>query len=238
MKVLIADDERLARERLVRQVAALGHEVVGEAAEGAVLWPLLERTQPDVVLLDIAMPGEDGLSLGARLSRLPLPPALIFVTAYPEHALQAFDAHPVDYLLKPVSLARLQAALEVAGRSNRAQQARSEVPMHLAVRVGRELKVVPIESVRCFLAEEKYVTVCTTEGEYVLDQSLRQLEEQQGERFLRVHRAALVAKAAIQGLEQDGEGRHWVHLAGGRRIEVSRRQLSWVREWLGGGGAG
>ncbi|MEO1751243.1 LytTR family DNA-binding domain-containing protein [Thiofaba sp. EF100] len=235
MKVVIADDERLARERLARQVAALGHEVVGEAAEGAALWPLLERTQPEVVLLDIAMPGEDGLSLGARLSRLPLPPALIFVTAYPEHALHAFAAHPVDYLLKPVSLARLQAALEAAGRSNRAQQARSEVPMHLAVRVGRELKVVPIESVRCFLAEEKYVTVCTTEGEYVLDQSLRQLEEQQGERFLRVHRAALVAKAAIQGLEQDGEGRHWVHLAGGRRIEVSRRQLSRVREWLDGG---
>ncbi|MDM7322024.1 MAG: LytTR family DNA-binding domain-containing protein [Gammaproteobacteria bacterium] len=106
--------------------------------------------------------------------------------------------------------------------------------MHLTVRVGRELKVVPIESVRCFLAEEKYVTACTTEGEYVLDQSLRQLEEQQGERFLRVHRSALVAKAAIQGLEQDGEGRHWVRLAGGRRIEVSRRQRSRVRKWLDG----
>lgn len=232
MKVVIADDERLARERLARQVAALGHEVVGEAADGEALWPLLERTQPEVVLLDIAMPGEDGLRLGERLAHLPLPPAVIFVTAYPEHALQAFAAHPVDYLLKPVSLDRLRQALEAAGKVTRAQQVQSEASEHLTVRVGRELRRLPLEAVQCFLAEEKYVTVCTQDGEYVLDQSLRQIEERLGARVLRVHRAALVMKAAVEGVELDAQGRHWVRLQGRRRIEVSRRQLAAVRAWL------
>jgi len=236
VKVLIADDERLARERLERMVEQLGDaEVVASVAEGEALWQALEREEPDIVLLDIDMPGEDGVAIGARLAALDWPPAVIYVTAHPEHALRAFGTHAVDYLLKPVSLDQLRKAFEAAGRTTRAQARRHRADDHLIARVGRSVQVLPVQSVIWFEADEKYVTAHLPEGERVLDLSLRQIEDKVGDAFLRVHRSALVSKRCIERLEHDGQGRHWLHLRGyARPVEVSRRQLRLVRSWLTG----
>ncbi|MEW5973556.1 MAG: LytTR family DNA-binding domain-containing protein [Pseudomonadota bacterium] len=235
MKVLIADDERLARERLARMVGQLGHEVVAGVADGEALWAAMDAAMPDLVLLDVDMPGEDGVTLGARLAALTPPPAVIYVTAHPEHALRAFGTHAVDYLLKPVSQDQLREAFEAAGRTTRAQAQRHQADDRLVARVGRSVQVLPAQSVIWFEADEKYVTAHLPEGERVLDLSLRQIENRVGDAFLRVHRSALVAKDRIERLEHDGQGRHWLHLRGyARPVEVSRRQLRLVRSWLSG----
>lgn len=236
MKILIADDERLARERLERMVAQLGDaEVVASVADGDALWQALEREEPDIVLLDIDMPGEDGVEIGARLAALDWPPAVIYVTAHPQHALRAFSTHAVDYLLKPVTLEHLRDAVAAAGRITRAQDQRRREGGRLVARVGRTVEVLPIQSVIWFEADEKYVTAHLAEGERVLDLSLRQIEERVGDAFLRVHRSALVAKSCIEHLEHDADGQHWLHLRGyPRPVEVSRRQLRLVRAWLAG----
>lgn len=233
MKVVIADDERLARERLTRMVAACGHEVVGEAQDGKSLERLLGQVMPDVVLLDIQMPGEDGVAWGERLAAISLPPAVIYVTAHAEYALRAFATHAVDYLLKPVSLERLCKALEAAARPNRAQLVAQAQGRQLTVRVGRELRVLPLESVLLFEAGDKYVTALTRAGEFVLEQSLRQLESWVGPGFLRVHRSMLLAASVIERLETGEDGRHWLSLRGlNRKVEVSRRQLKVVKAWF------
>lgn len=247
MKVLIADDERLARERLQRMLTGLaGVEVVGAVGDGAALCAQLEASGAQVVMLDVDMPGrtpgEDGVALGAWLASLPQPPAVIYVTAHPEHALRAFATHAVDYLLKPVSLERLRAALDAAGRVNRVQaqgyvqgQAPAEPGVrHLTVRQGRSVRLVDVDEVVCFEAGDKYVTATLADGgEVVLDESLAWLEAHVGEGFLRAHRAALAAAARIERLERDADGGHHLVLRGlPRRIEVSRRQLRVVREWL------
>ncbi len=236
MKVLIADDERLARERLERMLGQLGHEVVASVAEGGGLWQALEGEAPDIVLLDIDMPGEDGVTLGARIAALDWPPALIYVTAHPEHALRAFGTHAVDYLLKPVTLERLREALAAACRSTRAQGGRQVPEGQLRVRVGRTVELLPLSSVIWFEVGEKYVTAHLAAGERALDISLRQIEARAGEGFLRVHRAALVSKAHIERLVQDAQGRHWLYLRGHPRpVEVSRRKLPLVRAYLTSG---
>lgn len=249
MKVLIADDERLARERLQRMLAGLdGVEVVGMVADGVALCAALEATAAQAVLLDVDMPGrtpgEDGVGLGAWLASLPQPPAVIYVTAHPQHALRAFATHAVDYLLKPVSLERLRAALDAAGRVNRVQaQEREDVEPALAqpltlrqltVKQGRGVRVVEMDDVLCFEAGDKYVTATLAEGgEVVLDESLAWLEAHVGAGFLRVHRAVLVAARRIERLDRDAEGRHWLTVRGlNRSLEVSRRQLKVVRAWL------
>lgn len=234
MRVLIADDERLARERLERMLGQLADvEVVASVADGEALWQALEREVPDIVLLDIDMPGDDGVAIGARLAALDWPPAVIYVTAHPQHALRAFSTHAVDYLLKPVSQDQLREAIAAAGRMTRAQDARRRQGVRLVARAGRAVQILPTEAVIWFEADEKYVTAHLAEGERVLDLSLRQIEDKVGDAFLRVHRSALVAKDRIERLEHDGQGRHWLHLRGyARPIEVSRRQLRAVRAWL------
>ncbi|MEW5838121.1 MAG: LytTR family DNA-binding domain-containing protein [Pseudomonadota bacterium] len=251
MKVLIADDERLARERLLRLLAALPEvEVVGEAESGRALHALLPVSGAEVVLLDIDMPGErpgeDGVALGAWLASLPQPPAVIYVTAHPEHALRAFATHAVDYVLKPVSLERLRAALAAAGRVNRvqaaqiidavgdsAQQAKSAA-RQLTVKQGRSLRVLAVDDVLCFEAGEGYVTACLADGsEAVLDESLAALEARFAD-FVRVHRAILVARGRIERLELGADGVHRLYLRGrAQAVEVSRRQLKVVKEVMG-----
>lgn len=236
MKILIADDERLARERLERMVAQFDDaEVVASVADGEGLWKALGHDMPDIVLLDIDMPGEDGVEIGARLAALDWPPAVIYVTAHPQHALRAFGTHAVDYLLKPVGLDQLREAVAAACRTTRAQDQRRGEEGRLVARVGRTVEVLPAQSVIWFEADEKYVTAHLAEGERVLDLSLRQIEDRVGDAFLRVHRSALVAKRCIERLEHDAEGRHWLHLGGyPEPVEVSRRQLRLVRIWLAG----
>ena len=241
MKILVVDDEPPARARLKSLLAEMeGAQVVGEAGHGAAALDAVTATGAEVVLLDIRMPGMDGLEAAAHLARLEQPPAVIFTTAYDAHALEAFEANAVDYLLKPIRRERLEAALAKAGSLTRAQlrQVAGEVEpgtsrTHVSATLHGNLKLVPVELVRYFRAEHKYVTARHPEGELVLDEALSALEEEFAGRFLRVHRNALVACAHVRGLERDGEGRHCVLFDGIEdRVEVSRRMLAQVRKTL------
>ncbi len=248
--LLIVDDEPLARLRLRHLVDSnpgLDAEVSGEAAhaDDALAW--LEREVADVVLLDIRMPGhhaaQAGLRLAARLPALPQPPAVVFVTAHAEHALQAFELDAVDYLTKPVRADRLAAALQrVRQRLRPTSEAMPlEGPVLVVSDRGRVLRV-PVAEVLYLKAELKYVTLRTADHTFVLDESLADLETRLGERFLRVHRNALVARAAVRALERraiadegDEEGGEvWaVRVAPvDEWLAVSRRQLAAVREAL------
>jgi len=238
VKVLVVDDEQLARERMAGLVVELGgHSVVGLAASGTEALRLAAASGAEVVLLDIRMPGMNGLEAARHLAALEAPPAVIFTTAYGEHALAAFEANAVDYLLKPVRRERLAAALEKARRLTRAQleALRDEAPAgarsHLAARLGERLQLVPVAEVRCFVADQKYVTAYFGDGEALLEESLKDLEQEFGSAFLRAHRNALVARAWIVALEKGADGACRLELDGvAVRPAVSRRHLAGVRQ--------
>jgi two-component system response regulator AlgR len=250
LRVLIVDDEALARLRLaqlVREVGAGGDpaaEVVGEAndAQRALDW--LGHAEADVLLLDIQMPGLDGIALAARLQALPRPPAVVFVTAHAGHALRAFELEAADYLTKPVRRERLQAALARVARrlAPTAAGAVAAVEPVLVVSERGRLVRVPLAEVLYLKAELKYVTLRTAKHTYVLDDALADLEQRLGERFLRVHRNAIVAKAAVRALErraseEEGSEGWAVRVAPTDEwIVVSRRQAGAVREALAAGG--
>jgi len=249
LKVLIVDDEELARMRLrglVTDNPEPRAQVIGEAANAAQALVYLAERGCDVVLLDIQMPGRDGMQLAAQLRAMPQPPAVVFVTAHAEHALRAFELDAVDYLTKPVKRERLQAALQrVAQRLSRppapppAEPA--EAPVIIVSDRGRIVRV-PVAEVLYLKAELKYVTLRTAAHTHVLDDSLSDLEDRLGERFLRVHRNALVARHAVRALERrivagegDEEGGEvWaVRIAPvDEWLAVSRRQVAAVREAL------
>jgi len=240
MKLLIVDDEPLARDRLRRLAEEIPEcEVAAEAADGAAAVRMAERLQPDIVLLDVRMPGMDGIEAARHMVGAEPPPAIIFTTAYGDHALEAFEARAVDYLVKPVRAERLSQAVDRAQRPTRAQLGGvgADAPrQHLCARLGGELHLVALDQVHFFHAEHKYVTVRHTEGEVLLEESLKALEEEFGDRFMRVHRNALVAPAWVGGLGRTPEGRPciWFHDIP-ERIEVSRRHLPGVRQRLRAG---
>jgi two-component system, LytTR family, response regulator AlgR len=202
---------------------------VGEAGSGEEAVRLADELEPDIVLLDIRMPGVGGLEAARRMAALAEPPAVIFTTAYEHHALEAFDAQAAGYLLKPVRRDRLAAAIERAQRVSRAQLARlGDAPAparsHIAVKLRDQLRLIPVEDVLCFLAEQKYTTVRHRDGEDLIEESLRSLEDEFGARFVRVHRNALVAVAQVERVEREPDGHYAVHLRhGGGRLQVSRR---------------
>lgn len=240
MRILIADDEAPARKRLRTLIEAIGeHRVVAEADNGAATLAMVEQHRPEVVLLDIRMPGMDGLETAARLSLSAEPPAVIFVTAYADHALQAFETEAVDYLLKPVRRERLIEALHKARRLNRAQldalaqlQARSGRRDHILCRRRGRLELIALDDIRFFRAEQKYVTVNHLHGEDLIEDSLRALEREFPQRLLRIHRNALVNPGFIAGLERAG-GQCFILLRDNdQRLEVSRRHLAEVRAVL------
>ena len=243
LRVLIVDDERLARARLRRLLGdcRTPEALASGEADSAAQAVTLASAQPfDVALLDIHMPGADGLQLAAALQGLPQPPLVVFVTAHAEHAVQAFELEAVDYLTKPVRLERLQAALQKVERQLQLRSARSADSVAQALVIserGRTLRV-PLAEVIYLKAELKYLTVRTAEASYVLDGSLNQIEERFAGRFLRIHRNALVARNAIRALVRHcdaDEGDGWaVRLAGlDELLVVSRRQVASVREALG-----
>ncbi len=238
MKCLIVDDEALARERLRRIVEELdGLEVCGEAANGRDALLECATRQPDLVFLDIRMPVMDGMEAARHLAALESPPAVVFTTAYEEHALEAFEAHAVDYLLKPVRRERVEKAVEKARRLTRAQlgevEQEASARTHICARVRGALQVMPLEDIRYFQADNKYVTVRDAEQSLLIEEPLKALEQEFGERFLRIHRNALVARAYVKGLEKDAEGRCLVVLDGvEERLEVSRRHAPDLRRWL------
>ena len=239
MKVLIADDERLARERLHAMLSELdGIEFVGEAVDGRDALEQAERTGAETVLLDIVMPAMDGLEAARHLAALPEPPAVIFCTAYDEHALAAFEASAVDYLVKPVRRERLAMALERARRftGERHADLRARLPearqrSHICARVRGSLKLVAIADVAYFSAEDKYVLVRHDGGEVLIEDSLKTLEDEFGERFVRIHRNCLIATDRLLGLRRTGEGRTVAEVRGAPQpLEVSRRNLAALRE--------
>ncbi len=247
LRVLIVDDEAPARSRLRDLLAdvsgALPLLVAGEAATGREALRIAEAGGVDVVLLDVRMPGMDGIEVARHLQQLDQPPAVIFTTAYDAYAIQAFELHVVDYLLKPIKAARLQEALSRVRQSVKLEpeilhemQQAPRACLSAAER-GR-VHLIPVEDVLFLRAELKYVTVRTASREYLIEESLTQLEQEFGDRFVRVHRNCLVARAAIRGFErvgaeegEGGEGPWQVVLAGLEdRIPVSRRQQHLVRE--------
>lgn len=239
MKILIVDDEEFARLRLrslLAQIADPPHQVVGEAGHAAAALQLLARQPADLVLLDIGLPGENGLQLAARFAAAPGSPAVVFVTAHADHALAAFEHDAVDYLTKPVRRERLHAALQrVAQR--RARAAVAEGPALVVSDRGRVLRV-PLAEVLYLRAEAKSVTLRSASRTYVLDDALSDLEQRLGAGFVRIHRNAVVAIAAVRALERhaapDADGEGWaVRLAPADEwLAVSRRQLPAVRAAL------
>ena len=243
MKVLIADDEPLARERLARQVCALsGYSVLPEmAGTGQEVLDLVSQLHPDIVLLDIRMPGMDGLQAAARLCEMPDSPAVVFCTAHGEYALEAFAVSAVGYLLKPVRSEDLSEALGKAQKLNRLQLATlgkaGEMPQarsHISARTRKGVELVPIDDVLYFMADHKYVTLRHTDGELLLDEPLKALEDEFGEHFVRIHRNALVARDRIGRLQRSSMGHFHLHLKGlpDEALTVSRRHVPGLRKLM------
>ena len=238
MKILIVDDEKPARDRLSRMVGELdSHELVGEAVNGLEALGMAQSLEPDIVLLDIRMPGMDGIEAARHIAKLDEPPAVIFVTAFSDHALEAFETHAVDYLLKPVKQERLQTALDATIRPTRAQTSRSdgvlsglEPRQHICARVRGSLVLVPIGNIYYFHAEQKYVTVRHTEGEVLIEDALKGLEAEFGDRFHRIHRNALVSLSRLAGMQSEDDGQCVTFRDIEDTLEVSRRHLPGVRK--------
>ena len=240
MNILLVDDEAPARARLAQLIAELPeHRVVGEAESGAQALALCAQLAVDVVLLDIRMPGLDGLETARLLAARTAPPAVLFTTAYADHALAAFEVQATDYLLKPVRRERLIQALERLQLRHMAPQTApvrtTVVPRsHLCARLGGAVQVIAVEEVRYFKAEQKYVTVRHRDGELLIEDSLMRLETEFASRFVRAHRNALAAIAYLESLQLRG-GHHWLRLKDcPEPLVVSRRHLGLVRQALQG----
>jgi two-component system response regulator AlgR len=257
LRVLVVDDEPPARARLAQILQdcapQIELELLGEAAGGLEAIALAGELHPDVVLLDIAMPGMNGIEVARHLALTTPPPAVIFVTAFDEHALQAFEVQALDYLMKPVRAERLLAALRRAGRllpreprlealAEKLGTART----HLPVSERGRLVLVPLDEVLYLRAELKYVTIRTAEREFLTEEPLTGLETEFAERFVRIHRNCLVARQALAGFErvrpradaeEEGAGAegHWEVMLRGvpERLAVSRRQWAAVKSVMG-----
>ena len=244
LRVLIVDDEPPARERLGRMLAELpGVVVVGEAGNGAEALGACARRLPDIVLLDIRMPGLDGLETARHLNALDEPPAVIFVTAHDEHALAAFEAQALGYLLKPVRHEKLARAIQRAARVAAPQLQRvAEQSMlgrrrqQIAARLGDQLRLIPVEDIYYFAAGQKYVTVRHRGGSDLIDESLRALAAEFAPDFVRIHRNSLVAARHVAAIERGAEGQYLVRMKDCEEVlPVSRRHATEALRHLKGG---
>ncbi len=243
-RILIVDDEAPARARLRDLLdecrANFPLAVVDEARNGREALDVLNREKVDVVLLDIRMPEIDGMEAARHIAGMPSPPAIIFTTAFDSYAIKAFEVNAIDYLLKPIRLERLLAALgkarAAAPPSREALDAVANQPRrHLSVHERGKIHLVPLAEVLYLRAELKYVTVRTAEREYLVDESLTRLEEEFASIFVRVHRNCLVARAAIAGFERNADetesGWAVVVKRTGEKLPVSRRQHHVVKQF-------
>ncbi|MCO8088112.1 LytR/AlgR family response regulator transcription factor [Acinetobacter indicus] len=241
MDVLICDDEPLATERLARLVTQLGHQVVATASHGEQAIELADEHQPDVVLLDIQMPEMDGLSCAQHLRELDPMPAIVFCTAYDEHALDAFKSQAEGYLLKPVMQQELQQVLDHLTKLTQAQlshikQKENMEELHIkrhqiTAKTYRGVELVPVENIYYFLADQKYVTVRHKNGSVLIDETLKDLEHEFADQFIRIHRNALVSIHYLEGLEVINTGQYQVRCRElEERLAVSRRHLPTLRE--------
>ncbi|HSN70407.1 MAG TPA: LytTR family DNA-binding domain-containing protein [Steroidobacteraceae bacterium] len=235
LRVLIVDDEAPARERLRRLVDEIDDfEVIAEAGNGEEALSRCADTDPDIVLLDVRMPGMSGLEAARHLSALEEPPAVIFTTAYDEHALEAFEAQAIGYVLKPVRREKLARALRHAGRVSVPRLARladaAQLPKRrdqICARLGEQLRLIPIEDIYYFLAGQKYVTVWHKNGQDLIDEALKALSEEFSPEFIRIHRNALVAEQYISAVERGEDGQYVVRVRDcGHVLQVSRRHAA------------
>ncbi|HMT93934.1 LytTR family DNA-binding domain-containing protein [uncultured Thiothrix sp.] len=245
IKILVVDDEEYARERIKGLIDRYAdYDVCAEAENGAEAVVMVERFQPDIVLMDITMPGMDGLEAARHISGMDMPPAVIFTTAYGEYALEAFSTKATGYLMKPIRQEQLLQSLEQARSLNRAQRlemleqrtgGQRSSRKHICARMRGNLELIPIEDVVYFQADQKYVTVRHNGGEVIIEESLKSLETDLADRFIRIHRNALVAKSRITGLTKSDVGRTQITLDKVRdQLEVSRRHLAEVRRFVRG----
>ncbi|MFD2230355.1 LytTR family DNA-binding domain-containing protein [Alkalimarinus sediminis] len=241
MRVLVVDDEQLARERLIRLVDALdSHRVCAEASNGEEALAAVHQAEPDIVLMDIRMPGMDGMTAAEQIASLKTPPAIIFCTAYDEYAISAFKVQASDYLLKPVRKEALEKALNKAGKLNKVQlndaqptNSNSEQPVSLVAKTWKGSELIDLTHIYYFVADQKYVTVHHQNGETVIDNTLKELEAGYAPRFLRTHRNSLVNTDYIEALIRDNAGHYIVRLKNSiGEIPVSRRHTSDVKAWL------
>ncbi len=241
MDILIVDDELLARQRLSRMVEkmdSVDRVMDAENAQQAML--IITEEDPDLVLLDIRMPGKDGLTLAHEISNMDDPPAIVFCTAYDSHAIDAFGTSAVGYLLKPVKAEQLLQVLEKAQKLNKIQRAAAKEKadntsqrQHISAKTHRGMELIPIKDIRYFIADQKYVTVHHTHGEHLLDETLKELQDEFPARFVRIHRNALVSKQHIEALERDTQGQFYLRLANTeKRPLVSRRHVGDIKELL------
>lgn len=244
MRALIVDDEPPARARLRRMLEQVPDvTVAGEAANGREALELCASLDPDVVLMDVRMPGMDGIEAARHLSTLDDPPAVIFTTAYDEYAVAAFEAQAVGYLLKPVRMEKLASALRHAARvvgtqlsrlSGQSQLGRRRT--QICARLGEQLRLIPVDDVYYFMAGQKYVTVRHRAGSDLIDEPLRALAEEFAPEFVRVHRNALAAIRSVSALERDADGRYLVRLRDCEEtLPVSRRHAAETLRLIKGG---
>lgn len=244
LNIFIVDDEAPARNRLKELLldceAQFPLQLVGEASNGREALNKLAETPAEVVLLDIRMPQMDGIELARHLNKLEQPPVIIFTTAYDAYAIQAFEQHAIDYLLKPIRLGRLFESLSRARdavpiRTEVLQELTPEPRSNLSTHERGRVLLIPIEQVLYLRAELKYVTVRTAEREYLIEESLTALEKEYASRFVRIHRNCLVARSAIAGFEKGGEEGEsgWLMILNGleERLPISRRQMGIVKEY-------
>jgi two-component system response regulator AlgR len=238
-RVLIVDDEPPARERLRRLLGELADvEVAAEAGTGEQAVRLAGELRPDIVLLDVRMPGMNGLEAARHIGLLPEPPAVVFTTAYDAYAVDAFEAQAVGYLLKPVRAEKLGAALQRAARmaskqlaSIAANDPQRAARTHVAARLGDQVRLIPVAEIYYFAADQKYTTVRHQGGSDLIEDSLRMLEEEFAAQFVRVHRNALIAVGRLAAIERDPQGQYHVILRDiNERLAVSRRLAGELRE--------
>ena len=238
-RVLIVDDEPPARERLRRLLEEHGGiDIAGEAANGEQAVRLAGELQPDLVLLDVRMPGMNGLEAARHLALFESPPAVVFTTAYDAYAVEAFEAQAIGYLLKPVRAEKLGQALARAARLAGAKLARvaagdpaRAARTHVAARLGDAVRLIPLPEIYYFVADQKYTTVRHRGGTDLIEDSLRALEEEFPTQFVRVHRNALVAIHALAAIERDAEGQYRVVVRDtGEKLDVSRRLAGELKE--------
>ena len=233
IRTLIIDDEPPARARMARLLAQVpGCEVAGEAGSGSRALEMIPELEPDLLLLDISMPGMDGMALARSLNAMESAPAVVFCTAWPDQALEAFDCDAVDYLVKPVRLERLQTAIDKVSRL-RAQPLDKAAGEFLRSSVGGKTILIPLGDVICLVAEDKYTTVIHEKGTTVIDESLTELDQRFKDLFFRIHRNTLISRKHLRGLERTSEGHTQVLLSGtDRKPEVSRRNIALLRKLL------
>ncbi|HBS25626.1 MAG TPA: DNA-binding response regulator [Gammaproteobacteria bacterium] len=241
MRVMIVDDERPALDRLSSMVdGSTNYQVCASAQNGIEAIRAAEEHKPDIALMDIRMPGMDGLEAARHLSQMEEPPAIIFTTAFGEHALEAFDTLAVGYLLKPIRQEKLSKALEKAGQLNRVQLSQiagddGNARKHICARVRGNLELIPLTEIFYFQADQKYVTVRHAQGEVLIEEPLKALEDEFTENFMRIHRNALVAKTSMTGMTKTTEGRFRLTMKDiDDTLEISRRHVAEVRRFLKG----